>query len=487
MHKFDFLSGAPKTLIFQKDSNKTNMGGILTLIYLILALLIIITYIYEFFTSNKYTITYTYDYQTHEEEEFIKKRYYNESLNPKLNFSFKILNNNNKEINASNFGLIYLNNFENYSSYYEFNENIQSSIYGFRFFIYYKCQNVIEGNCIIRPEDKLKDNMYYLIVNYSGFKLNHQNEESPITREYTTNKYIFSIKEKLSIYYLRWKTIIYSEEKSFTGIFGKKNDAKFGGEFLDPIIATSDEDDIYAVGEYKKRGKKILSYIFINFNENQNYYDRYSRKGKNIFDSIASICSLCATIYDIFTFIFCGFYSNNFDNYKIIEKILLKAKNKKDNIIEYKINNRITDNYDINLNKENEKESARSSEINKDNTDKIKLSSFKNKNDILIDNTTVQNKIIIKEKENGAINKNKRILPKLHFWDYFFNNIYTKKCCFSKNQEIISTCNEIISKYYSIDCIVYNQLILENLFKDYKWNDEKLNNFLNNKLIKDLI
>ena len=487
MHKFDFLSGAPKTLIFQKDSNKTNMGGILTLIYLILALLIIITYIYEFFTSNKYTITYTYDYQTHEEEEFIKKRYYNESLNPKLNFSFKILNNNNKEINASNFGLIYLNNFENYSSYYEFNENIQSSIYGFRFFIYYKCQNVIEGNCIIRPEDKLKDNMYYLIVNYSGFKLNHQNEESPITREYTTNKYIFSIKEKLSIYYLRWKTIIYSEEKSFTGIFGKKNDAKFGGEFLDPIIVTSDEDDIYAVGEYKKRGKKILSYIFINFNENQNYYDRYSRKGKNIFDSIASICSLCATIYDIFIFIFCGFYSNNFDNYKIIEKILLKAKNKKDNIIEYKINNRITDNYDINLNKENEKESARSSEINKDNTDKIKLSSFKNKNDILIDNTTVKNKIIIKEKENGAINKNKRILPKLHFWDYFFNNIYTKKCYFSKNQEIISTCNEIISKYYSIDCIVYNQLILENLFKDYKWNDEKLNNFLNNKLIKDLI
>ena len=486
MHKFDFLSGAPKTLIFQKDSNKTNMGGILTLIYLILALLIIITYIYDFFTSNKYTITYTYDYQTHEEEEFIKKRYYNESLNPKLNFSFKILNINNEEINASNFGLIYQIDFKN-RKFYKFNENIQSSIYGFNFYIYYKCQNVIEGNCIIKPEDKLKDNMYYLIVNYSGFQLNHQNEESPITREYTTNKYILGKKEKISIYYLRWKTIIYSEEKSFTGIFGKKNDAKFGGEFLDPIIITSDEDDFYAVGELKKRGIKILSYIFIDVKEQQNYYDRYSRKGKNIFDSIASICSLCATIYDIFIFIFCGFYSNNFDNYKIIEKILLKAKNKKDNIIEYKINNRITDNYDINLNKENEKESARSSEINKDNTDKIKLSSFKNKNDILIDNTTVKNKIIIKEKENGTINKNKRILPKLHFWDYFFNNIYTKKCCFSKNQEIISTCNEIISKYYSIDCIVYNQLILENLFKDYKWNDEKLNNFLNNKLIKDLI
>ena len=133
MHKFDFLSGAPKTLIFQKDSNKTNMGGILTLIYLILALLIIITYIYDFFTSNKYTITYTYDYQTHEEEEFIKKRYYNESLNPKLNFSFKILNINNEEINASNFGLIYLGDFENYGSHYEFNENIQSTFMALNF------------------------------------------------------------------------------------------------------------------------------------------------------------------------------------------------------------------------------------------------------------------------------------------------------------------------------------------------------------------
>ena len=47
-------------------------------------------------------------------------------------------------------------------------------------------------------------------------------------------------------------------------------------------------------------------------------------------------------------------------------------------------------------------------------------------------------------------------------------------------------CNNIISKYYSIDYIVYNQLRLENLFKDYKWNDPELNSIENNKMINEL-
>jgi hypothetical protein len=76
-------------------------------------------------------------------------------------------------------------------------------------------------------------------------------------------------------------------------------------------------------------------------------------------------------------------------------------------------------------------------------------------------------------------------LPKLKFYEYIFNNVYSK-CCKMNNQKIISKCNEIISKYYSIEHILYNQLKLENLFKDYKWNDPALNNFENNELIIDL-
>ena len=78
------------------------------------------------------------------------------------------------------------------------------------------------------------------------------------------------------------------------------------------------------------------------------------------------------------------------------------------------------------------------------------------------------------------------MLPKLHFYDFLFNNFYSKKCCAGSKQELISTCNEIVSKYNSIDYILYNQIKLENLLKDYKWNNPKLNDIQNNKLMTDL-
>ena len=47
-------------------------------------------------------------------------------------------------------------------------------------------------------------------------------------------------------------------------------------------------------------------------------------------------------------------------------------------------------------------------------------------------------------------------------------------------------CNEIVYKYASIDGLIKNQILIENLFKDYKWNDPSLNNIENNNLIIQL-
>ena len=55
-----------------------------------------------------------------------------------------------------------------------------------------------------------------------------------------------------------------------------------------------------------------------------------------------------------------------------------------------------------------------------------------------------------------------------------------------RKQKIISKCNEIISKYYSIENIVYNQILLENLFKDYQWINQDLKTYENNELIIQL-
>ena len=105
----------------------------------------------------------------------------------------------------------------------------------------------------------------------------------------------------------------------------------------------------------------------------------------------------------------------------------------------------------------------------------------KNKKEEKLLENNEEDKVKIEEND-----ENENILPKLRFYQYLFNNIYKKNCCNSNNQEIISTCNEIISKYFSIENIIYNQLLLDNLFTDYIWNEPKLKNIENNKLVNDL-
>ena len=104
-----------------------------------------------------------------------------------------------------------------------------------------------------------------------------------------------------------------------------------------------------------------------------------------------------------------------------------------------------------------------------------------------------ENKINIKESdinkktdENKIDGTNSIILKKLSFYDFYSNNIYSKCCKRIKNQEIINSVNEILYKYLSVEMLLYNQIKLENLFKDYKWNNPLLNNIQNNKMVMNL-
>ena len=40
-----------------------------------------------------------------------------------------------------------------------------------------------------------------------------------------------------------------------------------------------------------------------------------------------------------------------------------------------------------------------------------------------------------------------------------------------------------MSNYLSVESILYNQIMLENLFKDYNWNNRELNNIDSNEFI----
>ena len=54
MNSLDFFSISPNLYIFQKEENKTNFGGFLFIIYLIIMFFISLLYILEFFTNDKY-------------------------------------------------------------------------------------------------------------------------------------------------------------------------------------------------------------------------------------------------------------------------------------------------------------------------------------------------------------------------------------------------------------------------------------------------
>ena len=195
------------------------------------------------------------------------------------------------------------------------------------------------------------------------------------------------------------------------------------------------------------------------------HYEEYKRTAKSFWNALANVCSLSMTVLSGFSYVFLNFYSNNFDNYKIIENILYNTKPKQEK---------------------------------KENKEEIELSNDFNKTDNLIDKKNEDKNIIITKEESEKIDveDNKELidenkedydrLPKLRFVDFIFNNLYNGKLCKINRQKIIHKCNEILSKYYSIENLLYNQIKLENLYKDYKWNNPSLNKFGNNELIIQL-
>ena len=61
----------------------------------------------------------------------------------------------------------------------------------------------------------------------------------------------------------------------------------------------------------------------------------------------------------------------------------------------------------------------------------------------------------------------------MRFYDFLIHELYFK--CFgqSKKQSLIDSCNDIVAKYTTIENLIYNQIRLENLLKDYKWNNQQ--------------
>ena len=90
LNGFDFLTSAPQNFIFQKKSNKTNFGGVLSFIYLLIFLTITSFYLVSYYNEDDYSIQYLYQEKiltNKEKREMINSTRYNPYFNFSLNLT----------------------------------------------------------------------------------------------------------------------------------------------------------------------------------------------------------------------------------------------------------------------------------------------------------------------------------------------------------------------------------------------------------------
>lgn len=461
VRKIDLLSAVPQILIFNQGSNKTVFGGVLSIIYVVIFLLIAIAYLVDYYGNDKYEVEYGIRQEVLSEEKE-KEIIENPDYNPNLNFRV-VLRDSNLNPLSDRFVLFHGND-----TFFSEQDIISYNITGLNFGVMYRCEN---KSCLINEEDKV-DFGYSLYLIYRGYVLDHQGD-IPLHKaedDFAMNSMFFF--QKPTIQYFQWGIIKYAEEKGLLGVFanliGGEDEDLVGGYFksknhffLDGIM-----DEEKMIEEINGTYYKLLGYFSGILDSFQ--HERYKRTKRSIMDVFADVSALAMTILSIFAFVFGNYYSGNFDNYKIIEKVLSKEK---------KINRFV--NKDI------------SEDTNDDKKKHIELIDNNGKSEALIDsNTEGKDTIIPAKKDIEEINVNReedRTIPKLRFIDFIMNSFYNDNCCKSSNrQQIISSCNDLVAKYYTIEDIIYNQIKIENLLKDYKWNDPKLNNIENNEAIIEL-
>jgi hypothetical protein len=450
MKLLDFLSNSPKYFIFEKDSNKTTFGGVLTIIYLIALLIIAFIFIYNYETNNKYIITYGH-YQrsvSYEEREHLSN---DPKYNLTLEFIFKLEDLQNITLSDNFIILDYQN-----GKIIERNKPIEYKVSDLYIAVLYKCQ---DQNCSPQPEDikQFPLNLaHYFIVESTYFNYDLLDKNEPIIKkdgEYQGSMFLFNLFTGHLIDNF-WQVIKVTEEKGIIeSLFGLEEKTNIGGNFY--------KNDVYCISNDPAQfpgldGLYRPLLIFNGYNEFTDYIE-YKRKRISIFDIIANIFSLALALFNGFTFAFKFLYSNNFDNYKIIDKILSK-----NNITFKKIKN-------INEDSDNDSPPLLNELKNVDDYNK----ESDKENDV--DKKLIENKNI----KEGAI-------PKFHFFDFIYNTFYLNFCKRNKTQECISTCMEISKRYNSIENIIYNQFMIENLLKDYKWNNPRLNSIKNIELINKL-
>ena len=464
MNSLDFLSEPPNLFIFKKKTNKTFVGGILFLIYILVMILISLVYILDYAFNEKYNyeaLTFYNHIDNSTEKENMDK---DDELNPYLNFSINL--------NYDNIGFFDNSNKENITPIEmekTYDDVRKKYIYNFRkkvsdinILIYFLCGE--DKNCELIKDAKT-NNCGSVSINYPYHYIDHK-KDPPVNEStfWTLTKPILKSNDKVhfiaSTY--EWEVIKYKDQKSLFDIFTKrKSEYIFGKVNNSETISHEYELDNPRVFRYLNGTGYVITLFSIRFINRHDEYIYYKRTKISFLNVIASIGALFSTVKFFFSLAF-SFYSKNFDNYKILENILTPPKKPIKPIVELSTNIKLPE--IINLEKDKN-----------DNTDK-------NKKEPFIDKASEGNKDVNDNKQDD-LKINTVVLKELCCCEYLFNNFYCKCCKKYNNQELINNAKDIIFQYLSVERLLYNQILLENFIKDYKWNNHALNNIQKNDMI----
>ena len=356
--------------------------------------------------------------------------------------------------------------------------SIKKKVYQLDINLYYQCGE--DYNCSSLKEyvenEGYRLGQYFII--YPRYKINHF-EDPPVIKGTDTSEDIYlNHGFPLQIYSIKlyhetwdWEVIKYQDQKTLFDTLTNKQTVYIFGEAKNPNTDWDEFEDWKQNIEYDSKKGYYIHLYRITFNQNHEEFLFYKRRKVELLDSLAKIGALFSTVKYFFSVIL-YFYSTNFNNYQIMYKILNPPK---EAIKKIELDKKIISS--ISLKKDSNKFSDDINDL--DSLIEQKLDEKKE----IIRNSSINEDIDIIEEEDES---HSIVLKKLSFFDFFFNNLYSKCCIRIKRQILIDKTNDILYKYLSADSLLCNQIKFENLFQDYKWNNSLLNDIRNNQMIIDL-
>ena len=325
MESLDFLSQSPNMFIFQKKANKTICGGILFLIYLIIAALFTLVYCLDYKLNDKYIYeSLIFQNSTMLSIEERQKILEDERINPYLNFTVNIKYENFTVFDYRNpIDPVPIKMDKAYVDgryIYTFKERLEYS----NIMIAYICGE--NKTCNTFDENTDLGNIQIIFPEYT---INHTN--NPPVDEHSSISYfskIFPFSESIRFQDIKfeWENIKYNDQNSlFDTLTRKKTEYIFG--YIKNIENKIEKFGInnISINRYIKGYGYCLFLINMRFFNEHKTYLYNKRTLISFIDVLAKLFSLLMTINSVFKVVY-SFYSKNYDNYEIIEKILNPPK-----------------------------------------------------------------------------------------------------------------------------------------------------------------